>query len=80
MRKSTNAIEIIEGSFSWEEGDFELRNINLEIVKGSLNVIVGPVGSGKSSLISAILGKMKKNEGKTHNLNKFHVSISNFFV
>jgi hypothetical protein len=38
IRKSKNVIEIIEGSFSWEEGDFEWRNINLEIVKGSLNV------------------------------------------
>ena len=62
--QNENAVEIINGSFAWEEGDFELSRLNLEIEKGTLNVIVGPVGSGKSSLISAILGQMKKTEGK----------------
>ena len=33
-----------------------LQNITLDIKKGSLVAIVGEVGSGKSSLISAILG------------------------
>ncbi|KAJ6225732.1 hypothetical protein RDWZM_004277 [Blomia tropicalis] len=37
-----------------------LKNINLSIKKGSLVAIVGPVGSGKSSLISAILGDMER--------------------
>ena len=72
--ENENAVEIINGSFAWEEGDFELSRLNLEIEKGTLNVIVGPVGSGKSSLISAILGQMKKTEGK------FVCSTSWFFI
>lgn len=35
-----------------------LKDINLEIRKGSFVSIVGDVGSGKSSLIQALIGEM----------------------
>ncbi|KAF9927242.1 hypothetical protein BGZ67_007628 [Mortierella alpina] len=35
-----------------------LRNINLKIARGSLVCVVGPVGSGKSSLLQAMTGNM----------------------
>lgn len=41
-----------------------LTNINISIPKGSLVAIVGPVGSGKSSLLNAMLGEMKKLKGR----------------
>jgi ABC-type phosphate/phosphonate transport system ATPase subunit len=37
--------------------------INLEISEGELIAIVGSVGSGKSSLISALLGEMDRRQG-----------------
>ena len=37
--------------------------MSFEIPKGLLIAVVGPVGCGKSSLISAILGEMNKNCG-----------------
>nr|XP_023020915.1 multidrug resistance-associated protein 4-like [Leptinotarsa decemlineata] len=37
--------------------DTALNNVNLKVNKGSLVGIIGPVGSGKSSLLQAILGK-----------------------
>ena len=40
-----------------------LSSLNLEVKQGELAVIVGPVGSGKSSLLSAILGEMIKTNG-----------------
>ncbi|KAJ3116713.1 hypothetical protein HDU96_008952 [Phlyctochytrium bullatum] len=40
-----------------------LRNINLEAPRGRLTAIVGAVGSGKSSLVSAMIGEMKCNRG-----------------
>ena len=42
---------------------FALKNINMKIKKGSLVAIVGTVGSGKSSLVSALLGEMEKTAG-----------------
>ena len=35
-----------------------LRDINLEVKRGEFVIIIGEIGSGKSSLISAILGEM----------------------
>ncbi len=34
-----------------------VQDINIRVPSGSLTAIVGTVGSGKSSLISAMLGK-----------------------
>ena len=39
-------------------------SINLEIGDGKLVAVVGQVGCGKSSFISALLGEMEKNEGR----------------
>lgn len=41
-----------------------LKGINVKIDRGSLTMVVGRVGQGKSSLISAIIGEMYKLEGR----------------
>lgn len=54
-------------SFSWSngrKGDFKLRDIDIEFKKGKLNVIVGATGSGKTSLLLALLGEMNLQSGK----------------
>lgn len=43
---------------------FQLRDLNIEFVPGQLNVIVGPTGSGKTSLLMALLGEMTHLEGR----------------
>ncbi|KAI8830970.1 hypothetical protein BC829DRAFT_449536 [Chytridium lagenaria] len=40
------------------------RNLNLRIKKGAITAVVGVVGSGKSSLISAMLGEMTLLSGR----------------
>ena len=60
-----NSVQISKGNFSWTEksdGIF-LKDINIDIAKGSLTAIVGPVGAGKTSLLAAILGNMNKESG-----------------
>ncbi|GAA5974663.1 hypothetical protein JCM5350_001237 [Sporobolomyces pararoseus] len=42
----------------------QLRGINLKIPKGQLCAIVGAVGSGKSSLLQALVGEMKRTKGE----------------
>lgn len=43
-----------------------LQDINVTIEAGSLVAVVGSVGSGKSSLLSAILGEMEPSSKNTH--------------
>uniref|UniRef100_T1KCV0 ABC-type glutathione-S-conjugate transporter n=1 Tax=Tetranychus urticae TaxID=32264 RepID=T1KCV0_TETUR len=43
-----------------------LKQINMKIEQGKLVAIIGPVGSGKSSLLHAILGEMKKVKGRVN--------------
>ncbi|KAG0023268.1 hypothetical protein BGZ80_009922, partial [Entomortierella chlamydospora] len=40
-----------------------LKDINVKITRGSLVAVVGPVGSGKSSLLQAMVGNMTKSSG-----------------
>ena len=43
-----------------------MKDINLRIKPKSLVAVVGVVGAGKSSLISALLGEMEKMSGKVN--------------
>lgn len=63
---SDKALEISDGVFSWGEEIPTLRNINLPVKKGNLSAVVGPVGCGKTSLISALLGEMEKIRGSAN--------------
>lgn len=58
------SVIIKEGEFTWAlDESSTLQDINLSIVSGSLVTIVGRVGQGKTSLISAMLGDMYKTKG-----------------
>jgi len=45
-----------------KKGPF-LQDIDLELKRGELTIVVGPVGSGKTALISALLGEMVAADG-----------------
>lgn len=40
-----------------------MKNVNLNVGKGELAAVVGPVGCGKTSLISSILGETDRISG-----------------
>ncbi|GAB0092997.1 hypothetical protein DMENIID0001_080490 [Sergentomyia squamirostris] len=61
-----NAVIVENGNFSWDAENLILKNINMKISKGCLTAIVGPIGCGKSSLMSALLGEMEKKQGKVN--------------
>ncbi|KUF99862.1 hypothetical protein AM588_10010321 [Phytophthora nicotianae] len=46
-----------------EQQSFRLEGVNLEIDPGSLVMIIGTVGAGKSSLLNALLGEMTLKRG-----------------
>lgn len=61
---SPHSITIQDGVFSWSRSESPtLKRLNVCIPEGSLVAVVGHVGSGKSSLLSALLGEMDKLEG-----------------
>ncbi|KAL8287248.1 hypothetical protein RQP46_003700 [Phenoliferia psychrophenolica] len=55
--------EVVEEK-SNEKAPFELRGIDMVVPRGALVCIVGSVGSGKSSLLQALIGEMRKIEGE----------------
>ncbi|XP_065540267.1 multidrug resistance-associated protein 1 isoform X4 [Lathamus discolor] len=57
-------IVVKNATFGWSKNDPPLLNsINFTVPEGSLVAVVGQVGCGKSSLLSALLGEMDKKEG-----------------
>lgn len=59
-------IKIRNGNFNWIEDDPvpTINSIDLDVKRRSLVAIVGGIGSGKTSLLSAILGEMEKLTGQ----------------
>ena len=60
---SESAVKITNGNFSWDHEKPLLREINLDVLKGNFVAVVGKVGTGKSSLLSAMLGEIHKVTG-----------------
>ncbi|KAL2245236.1 UNVERIFIED_CONTAM: ABC transporter C family member 3 [Sesamum indicum] len=62
---SVTAVEVINGNFSWDVSSPSptLKDINFRVSHGMRVAICGTVGSGKSSLLSCILGEMPKISG-----------------
>ncbi|KAM6346782.1 ATP-binding cassette sub-family C member 2 [Alca torda] len=59
-----SAVRFSEATFTWEQdGNAAIRDVTLDIAPGSLVAVVGAVGSGKSSLVSAMLGEMENIKG-----------------
>ena len=59
-------VKIIDGAFSWQRSSsqsFILEDVNVNVPHGQLTVIVGHVGSGKSSLLAALLGELVMKRG-----------------
>nr|CDJ89105.1 unnamed protein product [Haemonchus contortus] len=70
QRNGESAVEFKDFSATWTDGtgshktNNTLENINLSAKGGSFIALVGQVGAGKSSLLSALLGEMGKLQGK----------------
>ncbi|XP_077629375.1 ATP-binding cassette sub-family C member 6 [Crocuta crocuta] len=57
-------VSVHDGTFAWSRGGSPcLHRINLTVPQGRLLAVVGAVGAGKSSLLSALLGELSKVEG-----------------
>ncbi|KAF6255037.1 ABC transporter [Scenedesmus sp. NREL 46B-D3] len=59
------SIKVEGGDFSWEAGSSEasLAGVNFTAAPGTLTMVVGSVGSGKSSILAALIGQMERVSG-----------------
>lgn len=82
VNASADPLRIVDGNFQWtqqSEGETKtgektktfIHDVNLSIKKGSLTAIVGNVGSGKSSMLSAMLGEMECVSGQVFSSGTF---------
>ena len=63
--RNDNAIEIENMSFAYENaGESALRNISLTLGRGETLGIIGPTGSGKTTLVNLICGYYTPTEGE----------------
>jgi ABC-type multidrug transport system fused ATPase/permease subunit len=60
---SQNAIEVEECEFGYESDKSVLAIDKFDVQKGSLTVVVGNVGSGKSALLLALIDEIQKYKG-----------------
>lgn len=61
-----NKLAFENTTVAWDnkESTFKLRNLNIDFKIGKLNVVIGATGSGKTSLLMALLGEMHLLKGK----------------
>lgn len=55
--------DVDEKAVKNEAGVFKVTDVTMTIPRGQLVAIVGPVGSGKSSLLQGLIGEMRKTAG-----------------
>ncbi len=58
------AMEMKGASFSWDGVKNNLTDLTFRVPRGSFVAVVGTVGAGKSSVLSALLGEMEKTSGE----------------
>ncbi|KAJ2348621.1 hypothetical protein GGH91_001273 [Coemansia sp. RSA 2671] len=58
------AVDLDESIFSWGDNSYSLAPITLQIKAGDFVTVVGRIGSGKTSFLSAICGEMPLTGGR----------------
>jgi ATP-binding cassette subfamily B protein len=67
-------------SYHFPETDHGIRNVTLNLSRGSFTVVTGRVGSGKTTLLRVLLGLLPMNEGEVRWNNQLVENPGNFFV
>jgi ATP-binding cassette subfamily C (CFTR/MRP) protein 1 len=60
-------ILVRNGAFGWKPDELHVvQDINLSISRGQFTIIIGPVASGKTTLLKALLGETPIAKGSVH--------------
>ncbi|KAI4728374.1 putative multidrug resistance protein [Aureobasidium sp. EXF-10728] len=63
VHTGSNTITLDECSFGYSVGAPALKDFTTTIKEGTINMVVGPVGSGKTSLLLGLLGEIQSLKG-----------------
>ncbi len=63
-RNGSFAIELINANIAWSVDKMILSNVSFSIDRGSMAMLLGPVASGKSTLLKALLGEVPHMDGR----------------
>ncbi|KAG8760180.1 hypothetical protein FRC11_000794 [Ceratobasidium sp. 423] len=80
--EGVTVLEIREGDFQWSRKALQptLEHVDMTVRQGELVGILGSVGSGKSSLLSAIVGEMIRVEGSVRIRGKIAYAPQNAWI
>ena len=69
---NNSMISCLNTSFSWDDNGkiIALNNLNIEFKQGTITMIIGETGSGKSALLYGLLGNLNKINGSIYYNNK----------
>ena len=73
-------MENVSGKWNSEETELTLNDVNVSCRTGNLLAVIGSVGSGKSSIIQAILGEFPSTKGKINVRGKLSYSPQEAWV
>ncbi|KAG9688401.1 putative ABC multidrug transporter, partial [Aureobasidium melanogenum] len=74
--ESQSVVMFKDAKFAWEADKYVLHDINTQITRAALTIVVGSVGSGKSTFCKALLGEIPFYEGEvTLNASVPHVGV-----
>lgn len=60
------AVEVRDASLSWSADRTMLKDISFAVTNGHFAMLIGPVASGKTTLLKALLGEVSRATGKVH--------------
>ena len=55
-----------DATFSWLASSKDLSGLNFTVAEGEMVCVIGETGSGKSSVIAAVLGEMTRTQGEAN--------------
>lgn len=65
-RPASPAFQIKGGAFRWGNKADTLSDVNVSVTRAMLTTIIGPVGSGKTTLCETLLGQTQKSSGEVY--------------